>query len=163
MNWVDMAIVAIILVSALIGLARGLIREVLSLAVWVAALGVAYLYHQGVADALTAQIAQPNVRAGVAFVGLILIVLILGSIIGALLTALIDKTGLTGLDRLLGLFFGAGRGGVVVAMAVFLAALTPLPEESWWQESAVIVQFQQAADWLLGLVPADIQEQLKRV
>ncbi|MBV5276145.1 MAG: CvpA family protein [Lamprocystis purpurea] len=163
MNWVDIAIVAIILVSALIGLARGLIREVLSLAVWVAALGVAYLYHKGVADALTAQIAQPNVRAGVAFVGLVLIVLILGSIIGALLTALIDKTGLTGLDRLLGLIFGAGRGGVVVAMAVFLAALTPLPEESWWQESAVIVQFQQAADWLLGLVPSDIQEQLKRV
>jgi membrane protein required for colicin V production len=163
MNWVDIAIVGIILVSALIGLARGLIREVLSLAVWVAALGVAYLYHKGVADALTAQIAQPNVRAGVAFVGLVLIVLILGSIIGALLTALIDKTGLTGLDRLLGLLFGAGRGGVVVAMAVFLAALTPLPEESWWQESAVIVQFQQAADWLLGLVPSDIQEQLKRV
>jgi len=163
MNWVDIAIVAIILVSALIGLARGLIREVLSLAVWVAALGVAYLYHKGVADALTAQIAQPNVRAGVAFVGLVLIVLILGSIIGALLTALIDKTGLTGLDRLLGLIFGAGRGGVVVAMAVFLAALTPLPEELWWQESAVIVQFQQAADWLLGLVPSDIQEQLKRV
>jgi len=163
MNWVDIAIVGIILVSALIGLARGLIREVLSLAVWVAALGVAYLYHKGVADALTAQIAQPNVRAGVAFVGLVLIVLILGSIIGALLTALIDKTGLTGLDRLLGLIFGAGRGGVVVAMAVFLAALTPLPEESWWQESAVIVQFQQAADWLLGLVPSDIQEQLKRV
>ena len=162
MNWVDIAIVAIILVSALIGLARGLIREVLSLAVWVAALGVAYLYHKGVADVLTAQIAQPNVRVGVAFVGLVLVVLILGSIIGALLTALIDKTGLTGVDRVLGLIFGAARGGVVVAMAVFLAALTPLPEEPWWQESGVIVQFQHAADWLLGLVPSGIQEQLKR-
>ena len=162
MNWIDIAIVAVILLSALIGLARGLIREVLSLAVWLGALGVAYLYHKPVAQALTEQIAQPNVRLGVAFVGLVLVVLILGSILGWLLTALIDKTGLSGVDRLLGLCFGAARGGVVVAMAVFLAALTPLADETWWQESKGIAEAQLAANWLLSLVPPEIQAQLKR-
>jgi membrane protein required for colicin V production len=162
MNWVDIVIAAIILLSALIGLARGLIREVLSLAVWVGALGVASLYHKPVAQALTPYIAQPNVRLGIAFIGLILLVLLLGGILGALLSALIDKTGLSGADRLLGLVFGAARGGVVIAMAVFLAALTPLPEETWWKESKAIAEFQLVADWLLALVPPQIQAQLKR-
>ncbi|HYN77456.1 MAG TPA: CvpA family protein [Lamprocystis sp. (in: g-proteobacteria)] len=162
MNWVDIAIIAILLLSALIGLARGLVREVLSLGVWLAALGVAYYYHTTVAAALTAQITQPNVRLGVAFVGLILAVLILGSIVGWLLTALVDKTGLSWVDRLLGLVFGAARGGVLVAMAVFLAALTPLVDETWWQDSKAIAQSQVAANWMLGLVPPEIQAQLKR-
>jgi membrane protein required for colicin V production len=163
MNWVDIAILAVILVSALIGLARGLIREVVSLGVWVAAFVVAYLYHQPVADALVAQISEPSLRLGVALVVVFLAVLILGAIVGALLTALVAKTGLTGLDRLFGLAFGAARGAVLVAMAVFLGGLTPLPAETWWQESRTIGQFKGAADWLLSLVPVEVQEQLKKV
>jgi membrane protein required for colicin V production len=163
MNWIDAAVIAVIFLSALVGLARGLIREVMSLAVWLAAVGVGYLYYKGIAEVLTPHIAQPGVRLGVAFVGLVLIVLILGAVLGALLSKLIDKTGLTGLDRLLGLFFGAARGIVLVAMAVFLAGLTPLADESWWQESKAIAQCQQAAVWLLSLVPPAIQDQLKKV
>ena len=134
----------------------------MSLGVWLAALGVGYLYHKNVAEALTAQIAQPNVRLGVAFVGLVLAVLIVGSVVGWLLTALLDKTGLSGVDRLLGLVFGAARGGVVIAMVVFLAALTPLVEEDWWKESTAIAEAQLVAGWLLSLVPPEIQAQLKR-
>lgn len=163
MNWVDIAIAAIILVSALIGLARGLVREVMSLAVWLGAIGVAYLYHKQVAVALTPYIAQPNVRLGAAFVGLVLAVLILGSVLAAVLTALINKTGLSSLDRLLGFLFGAARGGVVVAMAVFLGALTPLPQEEWWKESKAVSEFKLVGDWLLNLVPSEFQATLKRV
>ena len=163
MNWIDAAVIAVIFLSALVGLARGLIREVMSLAVWLAAVGVGYLYYKPLAETLTPFIAQPGVRLGVAFVVLALVVLILGAILGALLSALIDKTGLTWVDRILGLFFGAARGGVLVAMAVFLAGLTPLADETWWQESPVIAQCQQAADWLLSLVPPALQDQLKKV
>jgi membrane protein required for colicin V production len=48
-------------------------------------------------------------------------------------------------------------------MAVFLASLTPMPEEAWWKESQTIGQFQSVADWMLSLVPQEVQEQLKRV
>lgn len=162
MNWVDIAILAVILLFALVGLARGLVRTVMVLGVWLSALGLGYLYYKPVAASLTAQIAQPNVRLAAAFVGLVLLVLIAGSILGAILTALIDRTRLTVVDRLLGLFFGAALGGVAVAMAVYLISLTPLSDESWWRESQAIAESQVAANWLIGLVPPEIQAQLKR-
>jgi membrane protein required for colicin V production len=163
LNWIDIAFIAVIVVSALIGVARGLVREVLSLVVWAAALAVGWFFHREVADLLTAQIAEPSVRLGVAFVGLVLAVLVLGAILGALLSLVIDKVRLSGVDRGLGLAFGAARGVVLVAMAVFLASLTPMPEEAWWKESQTIGQFQSVADWMLSLVPQEVQEQLKRV
>lgn len=163
MNWVDYAIVGVIAISALIGLSRGLIREVLSLGVWIAALGGAWLYHRDVAEMLTAQISSPSARLALAFAAVVLAVLILGAIVGSLLTKLADKARLTGVDRALGLLFGAARGVVLVSMAVYLGALTPLPQEDWWKASSTVGQFSAAADWMLGLVPAEIQAQLKRV
>jgi len=163
MNWVDYAILGIVLISALIGVGRGLIRELLSLGVWVAALGGAWLYHLDVAEMLVAQVSNPSARLAIAFVGLVLAILILGAIVGAILTALVYKARLSGLDRALGFFFGAARGAVLVAMAVFLGALTPLPDEAWWQESRTIAQFRSGADWILSLVPPEIQDQLKKV
>ena len=163
MTWIDVAVVAVILLSALVGLARGLVREVLSLAVWLAALGLGYLYYKPFAESLVPYITHPGVRLGAAFVLVVIGVLVVGAVLGALLSALIDKTGLTWLDRLLGLLFGAARGGVVIAMAVFLAALTPLADETWWKDSATIGYWQQAADWMLSLVPPGIQDQLKKV
>lgn len=163
MSWIDIAIIGVILLSALVGVARGLIRELLSLAVWIAALALGWLYHEQVAELLVSQISEPSVRPLAAFVGIALGVLILGAILGALLTMVVDKVGLTWIDRVLGLFFGAARGLVVAAMAVFLAALTPLPDEPWWNESRAIGELEQVADWMLSLVPPEIQARIKKV
>ena len=163
MNWVDVVIVGIIFLSALVGLARGLIREAMSLLVWLSAIGVGYLLHKGVAETLTPYIAQPALRQAAAFVGIVLLVLIIGAILGTLLNALIEKTGLTWIDRLLGVVFGAARGLVLVAMVVFLAALTPVADEPWWKDSGFIPVCQNTANWLLSLVPAEIQDQFKKV
>jgi membrane protein required for colicin V production len=84
--------------------------------------------------------------------------------LGAILSALIDKTGLSAIDRVLGLLFGAARGVVVVAMAVFLAALTPMPDDPWWQESQTDRSIRgegQVAEWLLAMVPEDVQAKVK--
>ncbi len=163
MTLIDLALIAVILVSALIGLGRGLIREVLSLIVWVAALGLAWLYHKPLGELLTAQIAQPSVRLGVAFVAIVLIVLILGAILGSLLSLGIRKAHLAAVDGALGFVFGAARGALLVAMAVYSASLTPMPEEAWWKDSQTIGQYRAMADWVLGLVPPQLQEQLGRV
>jgi membrane protein required for colicin V production len=163
MTLIDLAFLAVILISALIGLARGLVREILSLVVWVVALGLAWLYHKEVAERLTAQIAQPSARLGVAFVAIVLVVLILGAILGSVLSVGIRKAHLGAIDGALGLAFGAARGALLVAMAVYLASLTPMPDESWWQDSRTIAQFQAMADWVLSLVPPELREQLSRV
>jgi membrane protein required for colicin V production len=161
MIWVDYLIIAIIALSAVIGLARGLVREVISLAVWIAALAAAWLFYEPVAAQLTPWISTPSVRIGAAVLILVIGVLIVGAILGYLLATLIDRTGLTGTDRLLGVIFGAARGAVLVALVVFLAALTPLTEDPWWDQSQLLDQFKLLAEWMLQQVPADVTERIK--
>lgn len=161
MVWVDYVIIGILALSALIGLARGLIREVLSLIIWIVAVLVAWQFHGPLAEQLTPWLSTPSVRVGVAFVVLVFVVLILGAILGQLLTTLIDKTGLTGTDRLLGVVFGAARGALLVAVLVYLAALTPMPQDPWWSESRLIGHFQTLADRLLGMIPPELAAKLK--
>jgi membrane protein required for colicin V production len=161
MIWVDFVIIGILALSAVIGLARGLIREVLSLAIWVVAVFAAWTFHRPLADQLTPWLSTPSVRIGVAFIVLVLVVLILGAILGQLLTTLVDKTGLTGTDRLLGVVFGAARGALLVALLVYLAALTPIPEDPWWAQSRLIGHFQTLADRLLAMIPPELAAKLK--
>jgi membrane protein required for colicin V production len=161
MIWVDYIIIAIIGLSALIGLARGLIREVISLLVWIAALAAAWFFYEPVAEQLTPWISTPSVRIGVAVLILVFAALIVGAILGYLLATLVDRTGLTGTDRLLGVVFGAARGVVLVALVVFLAALTPITEDPWWDQSQLLDQFKILADWMLEQVPPDVTERIK--
>lgn len=163
MIWVDYVIIGIIALSALIGFARGLVREVISLAVWVAALLAAWLFYEPLAAQLTPWISTPSLRIAAAVLMLVFGVLIVGALIGYLLSLLVDKTGLTGTDRLLGIVFGAARGAVLVALLVFLASLTPLTQDPWWSESQLLDQFKVLADWMLAQVPPELTERIKSI
>ncbi len=158
MIWVDYVIVGIIGLSALISLVRGFVREAVSLIIWFLAFGLAWTYFRELALHLAPWIETPSLRLGLAFIILLIAVLIIGAIVGFLIGQLVDKTGLSGTDRLLGMVFGAARGAVLVAILVLLAGLTPFPQDPWWQESRLIIDFQHLAVWLLGLLPPDIAE-----
>jgi membrane protein required for colicin V production len=163
MNWVDYVIIGIIALSAIIGLARGLIREVLALGVWIAALLAAWFLYRPVAEQLTPWLETPSLRMGSAVVLIVVGVLILGAVVGWVLSLLVEKTGLTGTDRLLGMVFGAGRGAVVVALLVFLASLTPLVQDPWWTQSELLPTFQLLADAMLDLVPPEVTQRIKSI
>jgi len=163
MIWVDFVIIGIIALSAIIGLARGLIREVLALGVWIAALLAAWFFYRPVAVQLEPWLDTPSLQMGAAVVIIVLAVLIAGAILGWILSTLVEKTGLTGTDRLLGLVFGAGRGAVVVALLVFLASLTPIIEDPWWSQSELLPKFQLLADLMLDLVPPEVTQKIKSI
>ena len=163
MIWVDFVIIGIVGLSALIGFARGLIREVLSLGIWIAAAVIAWLYYKPIALQLEPWISTPALRLGAAVLILIFAVLVLGAVFGHFLTLLVDKTGLTGTDRLMGVVFGALRGALLVAMVVFLGALTPVSDDTWWQESSLIGRFQVLAERFLGEFPPSLMDGLKNL
>ena len=129
MNWADYFIVIVIALSMLMGLWRGLLREVISLTTWIAAFAIAYLFSEDGAAHLTPYIDIPSLRIATAFGALFLITLLIGGLIGILASYLVDYTGLTGTDRVLGMVFGLGRGAVVIAILVLAAGLTPLPKD----------------------------------
>lgn len=146
------------LISALIGLSRGFVKEALSLGTWVVSIWVAVRFSQASSVFLIDYIEAPSVRIAAAFVALLLITLIIGALISYLVSQLIDKTGLSGTDRFAGLLFGITRGVVVMAVLVLFAGLTPLPQDPWWVESALIGPFQELSVWLREQIPEGISE-----
>ena len=155
MNWADIAILSIIGISALLSLFRGFVREVLSLAAWVAAFWVAFAFTERGAGYLTDYISIPSARYVAAFVVLLVASLFVIGILNHLVAKLIDKTGLTGTDRMLGMVFGIVRGVAIVGVIVFLAGLTPVPRDPWWSESILMGHFQELALIAISFLPPD--------
>ncbi|MCU7880036.1 MAG: CvpA family protein [Candidatus Thiodiazotropha sp. (ex Lucinoma aequizonata)] len=156
MLWIDILIIVIIALSAIISLIRGFVREALSLATWIAAFTLAWFFFRPLAVELESWIDVQSIRLGIAYAIILLLVLILGAVLNHFMKVLVDTTGLSGTDRLIGIFFGVARGAVVVAILVLLAGLTPFPNDSWWQASRLIPYFQDMALWLKSFLPDDI-------
>lgn len=156
MIWVDILIISIIAVSAIISLIRGFVQEALSLATWIAAFAIAWFFFRTFAVQLEPWIDVASLRLGVAYGVIVLVVLLLGALVNHFVKALVETTGLSGTDRLIGIFFGVARGAVVVSILVLLAGLTPFPEDSWWTDSRLLPYFQEMAVWMKGYLPADI-------
>jgi len=158
MVWVDYLIIAIISLSAVISIVRGFIREVLSLASWALSFWVAITFHPHVSTLLIDYIPTPSIRLFSSFLGLFIITLVLGAFINHLLTQLVDKTGLTGTDRALGVIFGLIRGLAIVTLLVLLAGATPMPEDNWWQNSLLLEHIEKLSIWAQTFLPKDITE-----
>lgn len=133
----DIVILAVVLLSALIGLARGLLKEVLSLATWIAAVVLALYFAPAVDTWLAERVADPMIRRGAAFAGIFVATLIGGGLVQWLVGLLVRSTGLTGTDRFLGFLFGSGRG-VVVCLVGLIAIRSFAVETDWWQASGFI-------------------------
>lgn len=148
MNWADWTIIAIIALSSLIGVSRGLIKEALSLVNWFAAFVIAMTFKVELAALMTELVATPSLRQLAAFAILFIVTLIAGSLLSGLLAQLVKATGLSGTDRLLGLIFGAIRGAIVVlALVIILPKLIPVTQDGWWQQAQLIDDFQAFESW----------------
>lgn len=156
MTWIDYTLIGIIGMSSIAGFVRGFMREALSLFTWLVALWVAWQYFRVFADYLVPWVESQPIRFGIAFIGLFLIILILGGIIGMIVGSLTDRSGFSFLDQLFGIIFGFLRGALIVLIIALLGGLTALPRESWWQESKLLTPIQQKAIQMLDLLPQDI-------
>jgi len=156
-TWVDYIILAVLGLSVLIGLWRGLISEVLALAVWIAAFWVAWTFGPQVATYFEHSIPLPSARMLVAYGLCFLVVLLAGALVRFAISRLVESTGLGGTDRLLGMFFGFVRGVLLVTLAVFLLGVTPFSRDPWWRDSQLLPYFQGVSDWLGERLPESVR------
>ncbi len=152
-GYADIIILGVLLISLVISLWRGFVREALSLITWVASFWISIHFYPVVSDSLIDHISTPGLRMMVAFSVLFFGALIVGGLVSYLIIHLIKKTGLSGTDRMLGAAFGLLRGGVIVALGVMGADMLHLSSDPKWQDSYLIPFFQQAANGLKHIIP----------
>lgn len=160
MDWPDYAILAVIVVSIVVGALRGFIKEVFSLLVWAAAFLVAYHFAGNVAELMEDAVTLPSARTAMGFSGLFIAVLLVGGLINYLLGRLVETTGLSGTDRLLGGLFGAARGLVLIVAALLVCGFTPIPGDPWWKESQTIQRMMPLVAWTATYLPESVMEHL---
>lgn len=161
MTAVDYGIVAIIALSAAVSVVRGFVREALSLAGWILAFWVALSFTRDLAVRLDSYVPLPSARLALAFLALFLVTLLLTALVNFLAGQMVEKTGLSGTDRMLGVVFGVIRGAVIVAILVLLAGFTAVPQDAWWSRSYLIHHFQELALWIRGFLPPDFAAQIR--
>ncbi|MBO9513771.1 MAG: CvpA family protein [Variovorax sp.] len=148
LDWIAVALVA---VSMLLGLVRGLVFEVVLLAGWVAA----FLCAQWLADDLGRWLpfGEPDAswRYAAGFVLVFVAVAFSIGLVAALTRKLVAAIGLRPVDRVLGGVFGAARGAVALLAAAVVVHLLALSDSAWWHESRSAIVLDAA---LQGLKPA---------
>jgi len=158
LNWADIAVLGIVLLSTLISLIRGFVKEAISLATWVIAIWVSLTYTPFVASHLIELVDVPSLRLGIAGLILFISTLIVGALVNYIIGQLVEKTGFSGTDRTLGAVFGILRGVLVVALVVVLAGLTPIPQDPWWKQSYLLPKIQEKVVMYKAYLPEQIAE-----
>ena len=133
MTWLDYAVLGVLALSIAWGVWRGLVREVISLAGWIAAFLVANLLAEPLANALP--ISNPDLRMIVAFVAIFVVTLTLATLAAIALSKALKASGLRGLDRTLGGLFGVARGVLIALAFALVAGLTSFPQGPVWKGS----------------------------
>lgn len=154
MPTVDWIIAFVFLVSVLVGLLRGVTREIVSLAGWVTGLVLAYFFAEQAGAMLP--IEPPTLRTVLGALLILAGVLILAALLGALLRALMTAVKLSTLDRLLGAVFGFARAALVFGVAVVLTSGTQVPESEWWKQSMLLPWLQAGVAFASPLLPESL-------
>lgn len=158
--WIDIAIACVFVVSIMVGIFRGFVREMLSVLSWVAAAVVAFMYGEMAVNWVKPIFSDPNLALAVSYVLVFLAALIVFSIISYLIARIFSATGLTGIDRSLGMVFGAIRAAFVIALLILAGRFMAFSEHDWWAGSQLLGHFEPLADWVLAQLPESWQSQL---
>jgi len=155
LNWVDLTVLGIVGVSALLGLSRGFVREMLGLGSWVLAGLGALRFGPQLEPSAARLINDPELASIAAYVGTFLVLVLVLSLASNLVGRAVRVSALGGLDRTLGLVFGLVRGSAVVVAAYVLIG-TLLHPESWPPElkhARTLPFLYHGATWAASLLP----------
>ncbi len=156
-TWIDWLLIAFILISGVISLWRGFIKECLSVVIWLLSIVIAWLYADSLAFTLDGVIDSYAARFAISAVALSVGVLLTGAIIQMILGKLISFTGFSSTDRLIGVIFGLCRGIMIITIIVGVLEHLPIHRTSWWQRSVLMPKFEYLAVWSKGVVTDKIQ------
>lgn len=160
LGWIDLGLLAFLVLSIVFGLVRGLVFEVLSLLGWVAAYFAAQWFAPSVAPFIDIGDPGSGLNHGLTFALVFFATLLAWSLAARLVRAMVHATPLSPVDRLLGAGFGLVRGVAVLLALASVVGLTPLRETTAWQQSEAAVWLNAALQGLKPLLPASLSQRL---
>jgi len=153
MNTADYVLIAVLVISAIVGALRGFLREAVSVVSWLLALFLAWHFSGALEPHLGTLLSQyPQARTWVARSIIVLVVLLLGALVGGLLGHFVRLSIFSGMDRFLGVCFGTVRGLVAIGALVIVGQMLQLDAEQWWRKSMLMPQATKMANGLRTIV-----------
>ncbi|BDU58780.1 bacteriocin production protein [Limnohabitans sp. MORI2] len=157
---VDWILLAVLGLSLLLGMWRGIVQEVLSLVGWVAAFYVSQMYAPLAAAWLPMEGSSQMLRYAAGFVVVFVAVLVATVLVSWVVKKLVSAVGLGPLDRLLGSLFGLMRGVVILLAVTVFVGMTPMRETDGWKQAQGAQWLQQFLHVLKPVLPADFGKYL---
>lgn len=162
LNGFDLSLLALLLVFAGIGAWRGLVREAVSLATWVLASLLSWLYAADLARVFDGLTSDPPLRQVLAFAVIFAVVFIVGAVAGVLLHRfLLRNATFRVANRIFGGFIGLARGTAVILIVFLLAGLTNYPQRPWWRAALLAPWFERVALYASGYIPPDVARHIR--
>jgi membrane protein required for colicin V production len=151
----DILLIVVMLISGVLAMIRGFMREVLSIAAWVLAAGVTLYAYGKIVPAATAYFNSELIAKAVVVGGVFLVTLLLISIFTVRISDMVLDSRVGALDRTLGFLFGLGRGLIIVVVAFgFFDWLVPAKAQpAWITDAKSKVFLANTADWLRSMSP----------
>ena len=160
LGWVDWTMLSVLGLSVLVGLARGLVFELMSLVGWAVAYFAAQLFSPQLAAHVPIGAPGSALQQGAAFAATFLAVLLVWSLLARLLRLLVRATPLTVIDRLLGAIFGGLRGLLLLLAVATVVAYTPALRSPAWQASTGAAWLGQVISVLKPMLPTEVARHL---
>ena len=153
----DLVIAAAVLVSIIVGLARGFVKEAVSVASLLLAVWAAFNIGPHAASLSSDWFSSDAMQLWFGRLLIFVVVLAIGGLVGWGIAKLVRLSVLSGMDRLLGMGFGFCRGVVLVAVFVIGGQYASFDQDDWWRESRFIPYASQVADWLRVMAPKGME------
>jgi len=153
MPLIDILLVVAIAVSVIVGIARGFVKEAISIASLLLAIWAALYFGPGVGGTSESWISSTEMRLWFGRILVFAIILSLGGILGWGIAKLVRLSVLNGVDRMVGAVFGAGRGILLAALFVLGGQFAGFDNDDWWLRSQGIPYLEVVADWIKVMAP----------
>ena len=156
-SYLDLAVLGIVLVSALLSMMRGFSREILAIASWAAAAAAAYYFYPLVVPHIAPYIHKEVIAQAAAAAIVFFVTLIVVSLFTVRLSDAILDSKIGALDRTLGFVFGVARGFLlaVVAFAIFNWLVSEKQQPEWVKNARTRPILTETADRIVALLPED--------
>ena len=150
MNEVDWVILAVLFFSTILGVSRGVVREILAIVGWVLGIFLSLRFAPELAELIPLPSVSILIRTAFAAVGVVVVTLFTIGIAGKIFSKLLAAASISFEDRAIGAVFGLMRGIVIVCAVVFVMG--------YWRNSVLIVPAERVIDFSLPYLPATIAE-----